>query len=263
MESKGLPPFLSDLKIPEGYILVRTPYPDGSIDYDIRLATERNLLNGVSRGKIYSHSSELNPEELITMTSELEPELQRKGLGRQIYKQAEIDTGKKIIPDMMLSDKSASLHSKYGLGKEFGLSSYEEAIKKGIEKKVEFDNSQTPRPKSTLWTGKMLEDIDSPPAWPPEVAKKHYETMKKIFKDTYGMDTFKSILPFLKTAGKIGIPAAGAAISPSADAAVMDLIPAPIMGDLGVSDEQKKLDALYLNRIKELQNRRQNATIKR
>lgn len=221
-------PLPSPIDLPEGYIVKRKFLggPDDGIEYSIRSIDPTGTIeNFTDVGHITAFPSELS-DELITMGSDLNPEVQRKGIGRSIYKQAEKDTGKKIIPDLILSDKAAPLHKKYGLGNEFGLSSYEEKIKKGLEKRANLHNKN--------FAG-GLEEVGSPitgysmkevaPLWPPEYADEEYKRIKKIMNEAHGLDKFKSIVPFLKPIG-MGLTALGAAgYSDMAGAATDMVIP--------------------------------------
>lgn len=247
-------PLPSPIILPDGYILERTPLLGGSVSYGIRRYPETGLIDsGTEVGRFIAHPNELNEEELITMSSDLEPEIQRKGIARQIYKQAEIDTGKKIIPDQLLSEMSAPLHRDYGLGKEFGLSKYEDIIKRGVEKRAASENERWAGKivkQHSPWTGEVIEKV-APPVWPPQVAKDTYERIKGIM-NVHGLDKFRSVIPsVLKGAG-----VAGALAAPSADAAVMDAVIPGGVEELGSSPEQQDLDRRYLQRIRQLSERK-------
>lgn len=256
MRNIKLAPF-SDLKLPEGFLVERVnPEMIDLLEYNI-LKYDPNypIEHQIPYGRISAYLSEQNPEKLITMSSHLEPEIQRQGIARQLYKQAELDTGRKIIPDLMLSDKSMPLHRKYGLGNEFGLSNYEQVIKEGLTKKAEKQIMESAGKMKTIGSPyEGYETIEIPPEWPPEFAEKGYNKVKRIF-NKIGLDDFKSVIPFLKTAGKIAGPAA-ALMAPSADAAAADVLIPGGLGELGVSPEQAELDRRYLERVRQLSQRK-------
>jgi hypothetical protein len=250
---KELPPL--DIAMPEGYIIQRTPRIGGGIDYSILNDDPRYPL-GMSEhfGGFSAFPSELNEEKLIVMQSHINPEVQRKGIARQIYKQAEKDTGKKIIPDMMLTEMSAPLHNKYGLGNEFGLSNYENVIRENLEKKAKAYNKEAAGTISREFDGisGSLVNKELPPLWPPEYSKQQYERIKRIM-NSIGVDKFKSVAPtILKGIGPVA-GAATAMFAPSVDAAVAD-----IMGveEMGISPEQTELDRKYKERIRQLSKRK-------
>lgn len=72
----------------------------------------------------------------------------------------------------------------------------------------------------------------------------------KHFKDSFLKENLKRVSKKLPIIG-----VAGALLSPSADAAVADMVIPGGVSELGVSDEQKALDNKYRQRIKELQER--------
>jgi hypothetical protein len=133
---------IGTIPVPEGYIVKRSQRGDGEVLYEFLKDNKKasDFRDLVDRGQIRSQPSEFAEDSLITMTSELEHELQRKGLARAAYKDAENVTGRKIIPDKILTSKSADLHKKYGLGNEFGLSDYEPVFKEVLEElNIEFN----------------------------------------------------------------------------------------------------------------------------
>lgn len=247
-------PLPSPIKLPEGYILERTPMYTGGVSYGIRKYPDTGLItSGTEMGRFTAFPNELNEDELITMSSDMEPELQRKGIGRQIYKQAEKDTGMTIIPDQILSERSSPLHRDHGLGKEFGSSNYEDIIKRGIERKAAEDNAKYAGKVTTEyspWTGEASARV-RPPEWPPEVAQKTYNKIKDKMK-SYGLDKFKSVAPAILK----GLGVASALTAPSADAAAADILIPGGLEEMGVSEEQKMLDQRYLQRIKSMQQRK-------
>lgn len=176
-------------------------------------------------GNFIANPSAVNPEELIVMTSDLEDEVQRKGIARQIYKQAELDTGKKIIPDQMLSKMSAPLHAKYGLGKEFGLDNYEDVIKKGASK---------------LKQNQYL-----------EYTQDYYDRLKKIM-NAVGLDKFKSVVPILKPAALV---AGGIGYSDLAGA-VTDVVVPGGLEETAIADERAIPDKGYQDYIKRMSQRK-------
>ena len=247
---------IGTIPVPEGYIVKRSRRGDGEVLYEFLKDNKKasDFRDLVDRGQIRSQPSEFAEDSLITMTSELEHELQRKGLARAAYKDAENVTGRKIIPDKILTSKSAGLHKKYGLGNEFGLSDYEPVFKEGVKDWADKHNKAYPggvirTVQSSTPDLYLFDEIHEPPMWPEEVADIEYKKIKAIMKE-YGMDKFKSIIPLLKTLGK-AVPFAGAAMAPSADAAVTDFIPGGVE-ELGRSEEQKDLDLKYLKRIRQL-----------
>ena len=237
-------PLPSPIELPEGYFMARKPgFAGEGIEYSIRrLEPTGNISDSWEVGRIVANPSELS-EDLIVMSSDLNPELQRKGIARSIYKQAEKDLGKKIIPDQILSDMSSPLHKKYGLGKEFGMPSYEETIRKGMEKKAVLDNISYAGKPTTQFdpiSGQSFETTAAP-LFPPEFAKKEYQRIKKIMNEVHGLDKFKSIAPYLLK----GAGLAGALMAPSADAAAADaVIPGGVEG-LGQNDSEVLRDRKY------------------
>jgi|LakMenE18May11ns_1017448.scaffolds.fasta_scaffold9829030_2 hypothetical protein len=243
---KELPPL--NIEMPEGYIIDRAlGYGGDKIHYDVKKFDPRYPLRlQQSLGGFTSYLSDFNPDELITMSSQIEPEAQRKGIARQIYKQAELDTGKKILPDRMLSDMSMPLHAKYGLGNEFGLSDYEEVIKRGLMKNANIYNATEAGKLAEVgspFSGYELREM--PPLWPEEYANKEYGKLKNLF-NKIGLDKFKSIAPVLGPAAAI---AGGLGYSDLAGAATDAIIPGGIE-EMGVSPEQAELDRKYKERIR-------------
>jgi hypothetical protein len=132
--------------------------------------------------------------EFITMDMPyLEQPYRRRGIGEQMYRKIEEATGKKIIPDTELSDYSAALHAKKGMGKSFGKKEYGSDILKSLVQSLN---------KLGL-------------AEPEKVAKKAYDAMKEKIQSK-GVSEFKSILPLL---GKGAAAAAGGFASLAAEAA--------------------------------------------
>lgn len=138
------------------------------------------------------HGAESFPlDNLIKMKSpELNPDLQRKGLGEQVYSQIEKITGKTIIPDVDLTENAANLHEKKGLGKSFGSSNYKPKIIDSIINKLGDSSANRLR------------------------AEKIYNVMKGEIVDS-GVKGFKSIAPLL---GKGLAAGAGGALSLAAEA---------------------------------------------
>lgn len=129
------------------------------------------------------------PEHITPDYPFVEPEYQGRGLGKQMYKFLERETGKTILPDTSLSESSLPLHKSAGLGKEFGSSNYKPKIIEAIKQQL--------GPEST------------------ELAEKLYEGLKaKIQKE--GLTGFKSIAPLL---GKAGVATAGGLVALGAQAA--------------------------------------------
>lgn len=176
-------------------------------------------------GNFIAHPSVTNPEELIVMTSDLEDEAQRKGIARKIYKQAELDTGKKILPDQSLSKMSAPLHAKYGLGKEFGLENYENVIKEGASK-LPFNKY-------------------------PEYVQDYYDRIKRIM-NAVGLDKFKSLVPFFKPAAAVG----GAISYSDIAGAVTDTVVPGGLEEAAVTDERAIPDPKYQEYIKRMSQRK-------
>lgn len=118
--------------------------------------------------------------EFITMDMPyLEQPYRRRGIGEQMYKKIEEATGKKILPDVELSDYSSALHAKKGMGKSFGQKEYGPDIIKSLTEKLN---------KLGL-------------AEPEKIAKKAFENMKEKIKEK-GLTEFKSIAPLaVKGAG--------------------------------------------------------------
>lgn len=231
--------------MPEGYIIDRAPgYGGDAIHYDVKRFNPGYPLHLQEKlGGFTSYLSEFNPDELITMSSSIDPEIQRKGIAREIYKQAEIDTGKKIMPDLMLSDMSLPLHKKYGLGKEFGLSDYEEVIKRGLMKTADVHNQDyagTLREVGSPFSGYEMQE--TPPLWPPQFADQRYKSLKNFFKQL-GLDKFKSVAPVVGPA--VGI-AAGLGYSDLAGAATDAIIPGGLE-EIGQNDREVLSDRQYRN----------------
>jgi hypothetical protein len=249
---KDLPPL--NIKMPEGYIINRFPgYGGNSIHYDVKKFDPGYPLHlQESLGGFTSYPSEFNPDELITMSSSIDPDVQRKGIAKEIYKQAQIDTGKKILPDQMLSDMSLPLHKKHGLGKEFGLSSYEEAIKRGLMKRADVHNAKyagTLEEVGSPFSG--YEMRETPPLWPTQYADEEYNRLKKFF-NKLGLDKFKSVAPVVGPA--VGI-AAGLGYSDLAGAATDAIVPGGLE-ELGVADERSIPDPRYQEYIRRMQQRK-------
>lgn len=221
------PPTPFDL--PEGHFVVRTPDADESIKYSIRKMRKKGFDIDEEVGRFYAYPAHgTNPEELIVMDSLIKDEnLKGKGIARAIYKQAELDTGKKIIPDQLLTDNSAALHKKYGLGKEFGLDRYEEIIKRGVLKN---------NPKAYEEYG---EDV--------------YQRLKRIM-GAYGLDKFKSISTIAKPIAT-GAGILGALTAPDIASAAADIAIPGGVESLGVSEEQKELDKKYVEKLREMSKR--------
>lgn len=128
------------------------------------------------------------PDYITTDYPFIEPEYQGRGLGKQMYKFLERETGKTILPDTSLSESSLPLHKSSGLGKDFGSSNYKDKIIQSIKKQL--------GPEST------------------QLAEQLYEGLKnKIQKQ--GLTGFKSLVPFL---GKVGTAAAGGLYGLAAEA---------------------------------------------
>jgi hypothetical protein len=136
-------------------------------------------------------------EGYITMSGpHLEPEFRQRGLGEQVYKKIEELTGKKILPDTMLSDYSSALHQKKGLGKSFGKQEYEPDIIKLVSDKLDQLEIKDPELKQKL-------------------AKNAFENFKKKMLSV-GVTDFKSVAPLLV---KGGIAAGTGGLSLAAEAA--------------------------------------------
>lgn len=134
--------------------------------------------------------------EFITMDMPyLERPYRRRGIGEQMYKKIEEATGKKIIPDTELSDYSAALHAKKGLGKSFGKKEYGPDILKSLTQSLN---------KLGL-------------AEPEKVAKKAFDAMKEKIQSK-GVSEFKSILPLLGKGVAAGATGLASLASEAADA---------------------------------------------
>lgn len=156
------------------------------------------------------------PDYITTDYPFIEPEYQGRGLGKQMYKFLERETGKTILPDTSLSESSLPLHKSSGIGKDFGSSNYKDKIIQSIKKQL--------GPEST------------------ELAEQLYEGLKnKIQKQ--GLTGFKSVAPILKTGGAVGLPLVAAASNyaeakeegmptplAAAYAAAEELNPTPVSG---------------------------------
>ena len=76
--------------------------------------------------------------EFITMDMpNLEKKYQGRGIGTEMYKKIEQDTGKKILPDYTLSPSSSALHAKKGMGKEFGKPEYYKDIVSSLKNSLD------------------------------------------------------------------------------------------------------------------------------
>ena len=239
------------IDLPENIILKKSR-DTGSLNYEFfKFDPKSPLTHQTPMGSINALPSEFS-EDLITMSGDLSPELEGKGIGKQIYKMAESDTGKKIMPDLMLTERSAGLHRSHGLGKDFGLSNYEDVIKKGLEKKIGDYNTSSLAPSTSGIHFRADEFI---PEWPPQVAKEGYERAKKIMHDAHGLNKFKSIAQIIKPLG-IGLSAAGAlGYSDMAGAATDAVIPGGVE-ELGVSDERSIPDPRYQEYIRRMSQRK-------
>lgn len=134
--------------------------------------------------------------EFITMDAPyLEHPYRRRGLGEQMYKKMEEYTGKKLMPDVELTDYSAALHTKKGLGKSFGKAEYKDDIIKSLVKSLN---------KLGL-------------AEPEKIAEKAYTKLRDTIRSK-GVKEFKSVAPLLvkgalvKGALEKGATAAGAGL---------------------------------------------------
>lgn len=245
-------PIPSEIDLPENVVMKKYKEIHGPVTYEFLKFDPRYPLDmQESLGTISAMPSNYS-DELITMSGNLSPELERKGIGRQIYAMAERDTGKKVLPDTMLSEKSSGIHNKYGLGKEFGLDDYEGAIKKGIAKRTEQNNLSELAP-TKQGQIRFKGSTDFIPDWPEQAAKEGYEAyIDKVKK--HGVKGIKSIAPILKPIG-MGLSAAAALGYSDIAGAATDIATGAIGGveEMGVSDEQKMLDQRYLKRIKQMQ----------
>lgn len=234
-------PIPTGIDLPENIILKKSRDTSGSLQYKfLKFNPEYPLGHQTPMGSINVYPSDIS-EDLIVMGGNLSPELERKGIGRQIYKMAEKDTGKKIIPDVMLSEKSTGLHKKYGLGNEFGLPSYEDTIRKGLEKKTENINKAGLNPAKG---GIQFRTEEFIPKWPSQVADEEYSRFKKIMNEAHGLDKFKSIAQIIKPLG-IGLSAAGAlGYSDMAGAATDAVLPGGLE-EIGQNDSEVLRDRKY------------------
>lgn len=133
--------------------------------------------------------------DFITMDMPyLEQPYRRRGLGEQMYKKIEEATGKKIMPDTELSDYSAALHTKKGMGKSFGQKEYGPDILKSLTQSLN---------KLGL-------------AEPEKVAKKAFDAMKEKIQSK-GVPEFKSILPLLGKGVAAGATGLASLASEAAD----------------------------------------------
>lgn len=136
-----------------------------------------------------NHISMSNPK--------LDDEYIGRGLGTQVYKKIEQETGKTIVPDPSgLSDNSLNLHRKKGLGKEFGKKEYRPGIIEDIHNKLK-----------NKWG---YNDLKAQ-----AVAKRTFREFKDEIRDL-GLRGFKSAAPYLV---KGGIAASGGLLSLAAEAA--------------------------------------------
>lgn len=132
-----------------------------------------NFTHRPARIEVPEAKSYVDVPEFITMDMpHLESKYRRRGIGEQMYKKIEQATGKKIIPDFDLSEYSAALHSKKGLGKSFGMSEYEGDFLKALTNRL-----------------KSLSIAD-----PESTAKKAFSAMKEKIQSK-GVPGFKSIAP--------------------------------------------------------------------
>lgn len=245
-------PLPTPVNLPEGYILKRSKLGD-NIDYELKKFNPELPFDHLeSGGFIVASPNPSAPDDLITMTSALDPTMQRKGIGKEIYKLAERDTGKKIIPDKMLTERSSGIHQKYGLGKEFGLSDYEQILKKGYEKQADIINKRRAGNTETFfdWGAGKAITKEIPPIWPPQFADEEYSTIKKIM-NSNGLDKFKSIIPLLKPIG-MGLTALGAAGYSDPAAAAADIAIPGGLEELGMADERSIPDPRYQEYIRRM-----------
>jgi hypothetical protein len=219
MEKKGITSSSDDI-LEEKRLnqLTKEKLPKLNIDdFDIlnRKDSDNVLLREKATGKIagefpYKNSKIYVPELLglrgqidvplegyITMSGpNLEPEFRQRGLGEQAYKKIEELTGKKILPDTVLSEYSSALHQKKGLGKSFGKQEYGLDIIKLVTDKLEQLGIKDPEIKQKL-------------------AKKAFDNFKKKMM-SMGVTDFKSVAPILL---KGSLAAGTAGLSLAAEAA--------------------------------------------
>ena len=69
--------------------------------------------------ELYSSS---NIKSLLPQATVIPNDLRKKGVATEVYKAAEALTGRTILPDDVQTTAGFNLHSKRGLGKDFGLS---------------------------------------------------------------------------------------------------------------------------------------------
>jgi hypothetical protein len=134
-------------------------------------------------------------EGYITMDyPKLDPEYQKRGLGEQAYKKVEELTGKKILPDSILSEYSSALHEKKGLGKSFGKQEYGPDIIKLVAEQLEKLNIKDP------------EAIE-------RLSKEAFSNFKRLVTDK--VPSFKSVAPIL-TKGALAAGTAGVSLATEA-----------------------------------------------
>lgn len=171
------------IKEKNGKVIGKFPYMTSKINVP-------ELHNYANKQKV------LLPENITMDYPNLDPEYRKRGLGEQVYKKVEELTGKKILPDSILSDYSSSLHEKKGLGKSFGQKEYGPDIIRQVSQQL----------------NKLgINDLELNE----KLSKGAFNRLKELIVDM-GVPSFKSVAPVL---GKVGAAAAGGALSLAAEAA--------------------------------------------
>lgn len=177
------------IKEKNGKIIGRFPYRPSKIRVP-------ELYDRIRKEKVFL------PEHITMDYPNLEPEYRKRGLGEQAYKKVEEITGKKILPDTILTAHSSTLHEKKGLGKSFGKKEYGPGIIQQVVEQL-----------------KKL-GIDDPEVTE-KLSKSAFKQLQESIIDM-GVTDFKSIAPIL---GKVGAAAAGGLASAGAEAAVEAMEP--------------------------------------
>lgn len=137
------------------------------------------------------------PEHITMDYPKLEKQYRKRGLGEQAYKKIEEITGKKILPDTILSSGSSALHQNKGLGKSFGKQEYGPDIIRLVNAQLRKLGFEDPE---------IIERL----------SKNAFKTLKNTIVDA-GVTDFKSVAPLLV---KGGIAAGTGALSLAAEAAM-------------------------------------------
>lgn len=189
------------------------PLSENLNEYNYQVRNKGELI-----GEFNFSPSEYNEQKLIVGSPYVNENFQQRGIATEMYKMAEKDSGKKIIPDNVLRDEGLALHESRGLGKKFGMSDYSQDVIDGLKTKaIKLNN----------------------PA-PDNFARKGYKELVESMRDR-GLSKFKAI-PFVGPVIGAGLTAAAALSTPDASAAVGDAIVPGGLESLGPSEEDAAIE---------------------